>query len=545
MEVEHPRTSLPNSDNQNSLAGDAVRAQLEGILTSLEFKGKAMLRGFLRFIVERTLAGCAHEIKGYTIATQVFGRKEDFDPVKDPIVRIQAGRLRRVLERYYLTQGTEDRVQIEIPLGAYVPIFHQVDAEKHGEVRPQPAQLDPSLVMPVGPSLAVMPLLNLTGDPGQEYFADGLTEELTSELARYQDLRVVACRSAMRRKAQDVGARELGLDLGVRFLLEGTVRKEAESVKIGVRLVDTSTRMQIWGEQYRRELRADSLIALQEEISERVAAKIGSEYGIIPQTLSRESRKKPPESLETYEAFLQFYHFATVLTPEAFNLTLRVLEHAVARDPDCGLAWSLLGFLYCHNHTLQLSPVETPLEKASIFTEKGASLEPQNQRVRCSLANLHFLLDERELFLKEAEKALALNPHAPALIGFLGWLMALYGEWERGLAIMGKGMELNPYYPGWFHMAPYLYFYRQGQYEEAYHEAQELRMPQLFWDSLLRAAALGKLDKTREAGAAVAELLRLKPDFSTNGPWLIGCYVKFEHLAEAMLDGLRKAGLDI
>jgi adenylate cyclase len=544
-EVDLPGMLTPDPNIQRNLTEEAIRVQLELLLASSEFKEKPMLRGFLRFIVEQTLAGCAHEIKGYTVATQVFGRKHDFDPVKDPIVRIQAGRLRRVLERHYQTQGRNDPVRIQIPLGTYVPTFHRLAGEEQGYKAFSHPPPDPLPTMPHGPSVAVMPLLNLTGDPGQEYFADGLTEELTSELSRYQDLRVVSCRSAMRRKGQDVGARELGLDLGVRFLLEGSVRKEVDSIKIGVRLVDTVTRLQLWGEQYRRELRADSLIALQEEISQKVAARIGSEYGIIPQTLSRESRKNAPESLETYESILRFFHYITLLTPDAFLETIQVLEHAVARDPECGLAWSLLALLYSHNYTLQFVPMKTPLEKAFFFARQGASLEPQNQMVRSALASLFFLRNERASSLAEAEVALALNPNAPAMVGFLGWLMALYGEWERGLAILKKGMELNPLYPGWFHMAPYFHCYHQGHYEEAYHQAQQFRMPQLFWDPLVRAAALGQLARTPEAEVAAAELLVIKPDFPTRGPWLIRCYVKFEHLAETLLDGLRKAGLKI
>jgi adenylate cyclase len=106
-------------------------------------------------------------------------------------------------------------------------------------------------------------------------------------------------------------------------------------------------------------------------------------------------------------------------------------------------------------------------------------------------------------------------------------------------------MELNPHYPGWFRMAPYFYYYRRGRYLEALHEARQFQMPQFFWDPLLRAAVLGQLGRAREAAQAVAELVRLKQDFSANGPFLIGCYVKFKDLADALLEGLRLAGLKI
>jgi adenylate cyclase len=540
-----PHGPSPSGSNSNSVPEDDIRQQLEKILTSPEFQNSPMLSDFLRFVVETTLSGCAQEIKGYTVATEVFGRKADFDAGKDTIVRIQGGRLRRALERYYLTIGRQDPIRIDIPKGAYVPAFH-LAARAEPRVKASAAALDEAaLRLPPGPSVAVLPLLNLTGDRKQEFFADGLAEEITNELARYQDLRVIVFQSTLRWKGEKLDAREVGRDLNIRFFLEGSIRKEARLVKITVRLVDTLNGMQVWGEQYQRQLRPDKLIALQEEIAQSVAAKIGSEYGIIPRNLSKESRMKPPESLDTYEAVLRFYYHVNVLTPETFKETIRVLEQAITREPKCGLAWSLLAHLYCINHTLQFSPLKTPLEKALVFAKKGVSLDSQNQQVRAAMAYLYFRYDERDLFLLEAEKAMALNPNSPFFIGYLGWLLALYGEWDRGLAILGKGMELNPHFPGWFRIASYLYFYQQSKYTEALQEAQQFQMPQFFWDPLLRAAALGQMGRERAATQALAELLRLKPDFSTNGPFLIGCYVKSKDLADALIEGLRLAGLNI
>jgi adenylate cyclase len=329
----------------------------------------------------------------------------------------------------------------------------------------------------------------------------------------------------------------------VRFLVGGSIRKDAKTVKIDLHLVDTQNGQRVWGEQYCRELKADSLIALQEEIARQVVARLGSLYGIILQTLSRESRRKPPESLETYEAFLRFYHHATIMSPQTFAETLSVLEQAVRREPESGFAWSLLAFLYGQSYSLQLLPMESPLEQALVAAQKGAALEPENQITRAALAHVHFFRNERELFLPEAEIALALNPNAPGPIGFLGWLLSLFGEWERGLAILGKGMELNPHYPGWFHLAPFFYHYLQERYEEAYQEALAFQMPQLFWDPLLRTAALGRLGRTKAGAQALAELLHLRPDFPAAGPFLIGCYAKFPHLVDGLMEGLRLAGL--
>jgi adenylate cyclase len=436
-------------------------------------------------------------------------------------------------------------VFIDVPRGAYVPRFRSV-SQTSGVAAGNPGvHQEPILAFPSGPSVAVMPLVNLTSDRRQEFFADGLAEEITNELARYQDLRVIAFQSTLRWKGRNFDAREVGRDLNIRFLLEGSIRKEARLIKITVRLVDTLNGSQVWGDQYQRQLKPDKLIALQEEIAQKVAGGIGSEYGIIPLNLSKESRKKPPGSLDTYEAILRCYHHFTDLTPQTFEEALRALEQAVTREPECALAWSLLGILYFNNYKLQYSPLKTPVEKAPAFIMKGVALDPQNQTVRACMALLQFCLNERDFFLLEAEKALALNPQSPFLSGYLGWLLALYGEWDRGLAILAKGMELNPHCPGWFHMAPYFYFYHQGRYLEALQEAHLFQMPQFFWDPLLLAATLGQLGRNQEAAQALTQLLALKPDFPSQARFLIGCFAKSPDLVEGLLDGLRLAGLQI
>ena len=225
---------------------EAIRAQLARILQSAEFRASDKQRKFLRFVVDETLEGRGSLLKGFTIAVDVYGRTERFDPQVDPIVRVEAGRLRRALEHYYLTAGKNDPVHIGIPKGGYVPIFRTAPAP-----RSEPSSSEPKVVAPTtGTSIAVMPLVDLTDDNAQEYFTDGLTEELTAELARYQDFQVIASQSSMRFKGHRVDPKEIGKDLNVQFLLTGSVRRDSNAVKVMVHLLDTSTAEQIWGECY-------------------------------------------------------------------------------------------------------------------------------------------------------------------------------------------------------------------------------------------------------------------------------------------------------
>jgi adenylate cyclase len=540
------RRGLPPESHPHHPFDQNLRQQVTKILASPEFQRSSLLRDFLRFIVDKTLAGEAHEIKGYTVAVQVLQRGADFDPGRDPIVRILAGRLRRALERYYLTEGRQDRVRIDIPKGTYVPVF-QVNVPEPPAPAPLPVPpvADALFHLPQGPSVAVMPLLNLTSDPKQEIFAEGLAEELTGELAGYQDLRVIAYQSTRKWKGEKADAREVGRDLGVRFLLGGSIRKDSKTLKIDLYVVDAQNGRRIWGRQYGAELRADRLIALQEEISREVVGRIGNNYGIIPQTLSRESRRKALESLETYEAFLRFYDHIAVLSPQTFAETLQVLEAAARREPESSPAWSFLSFLYGQSYALHLAPLPAPLEAAAAAARRSVALEPENQMAHTALAQVHFFRNEPEKFRAEAETALNLNPNAPVPVGFLGWLMALSGDWERGLTVLYKGMALNPHFPGWFHVAPCFYLLLQDRVEEAYQEALAFQMPQLFWDPLLRAATLGRLGRKTAGARALAQLLALRPDFPDQGPFLISCLAKSPALRDALLAGLRTSGLTL
>ena len=525
----------------NKITPEAIRVQLEQILQNSEFRGSDKQRKFLSFVVDETLAGRALQLKGYTIAVAVYGRKEGFDPQVDPIVRVEAGRLRRALEYYYLTAGENDPVRIEIPKGGYVPTFQMVQIPP-SRANTFTSEWDDS-ALPTGPSVAVMPLLNLTGDKEQDYFVDGLTEELTTELARYQEFRVIASQSTIQFKGEEVDPKEVGEALGVRFLLVGSVRKNVKTVKVTIGLVDTSSAAQIWGESYKRDLTAADLITMQERIAHRVIGAIADQYGLISRRLSAESRKKPPADLKAYDAILRFYHYEIVMTPEAFKEALEALELAIEIDPEYGLAWAMLGHLHADNYALGFCEFEAPLEKALTFAQKGVALAPDNQFARDALTLVHFHRGDRKSFLKNVEQTIALNPNSPYFVGVAGWHMALCGEWERGLTLMEKGMKLNPYHPSWFHLATYMNYYRREEYENALTEALKFNCPDLFWDPVIRAATLGQMDREQEARTAVGELLKLEPDFATRGRRLISHYVKVDDLVDTIIEGLRKAGL--
>jgi adenylate cyclase len=525
----------------NKPTTEAIRTQLERILQSTEFKASDKQMKFIGFVVDETLEGRASQLKGYTVAVAVYGRSESFDPQIDPIVRVEAGRLRRALAHYYLTAGKNDPVRIEIPKGGYIPTFHTDRMPASGDKAH--TSKTRSAAPPARQSIAVMPLINLTGNKEQEYFAEGLTEELTTELARYQDIQVIASQSTMRFKDQDVDLKAVGRDLGVRFLLNGSVRKDSKTVKVSIRLVDTSSAEQIWGKSYKRDQTAADLIAVQEEISHSAIGIIADQYGLMNRGMSKESRKKAPTDLKAYDAVLQFYRYESELTAAAFKKALAALEQAIQIDPEYGMAWSMLGHLHADNYALGFCEIESPLEKALTFAQKGVALAPENQFARDALTLVYFHRGDKEPFLQHAEETIALNPNSPYIIGVAGWHMMLYGEWDRGHALLKKGMTLNPYHPSWFHLAPFMEHYHRGDYENAYADALKFNFPKLYLDPMMRSAALAQLGRQEHAGAAVGQLLELEPDFATRGRSLMSRYIKVDALIDKIIEGLQKAGL--
>ena len=535
MPAERNKPHQNRESPDQTVSADEVREQLQRLLTDAAFRATDAQRAFLSFVVEKVLAGESDEIKGYTIATQVFGRREDFDQSTDPIVSIQANKLRRALEHYYLTAGQQDPLRIGMPKGTYVPTFERLTAVQ-GVGRPKD-RAEADLLESAWPTVLVQLFQNLTGDPDLDYMAYGLATELATEITRYQDIRVLMVNTATPGKRAS--------DSSARFTIDGNVRQDAHGFKVTVSLDDTRSGIRLWSDTHRCDMGAAHMISFQEQVARVVTAKIAGETGIINKALSIESKKVPPSDAQTYHAILRYYEFNAQFSAATFFNALEALEQATAREPECGLAWSILARLYAANHSLELFDRPTPLEEAGTFAERGVQLDPANQRARLILSFVRLLQSNLTGALSEVGHALALNPRALILKDHIGYLMTLCGDWDRGPALIRKAIQLNPYYDVIVHHALWVDFVRQKDYEQAYLETLNFRTPTLFWDPLLKASVLGLLGRVDEGRQAVAGLLKLKADFSKRGRNLIQYYIKFDEIVEQIIVGLRRCGLEI
>jgi adenylate cyclase len=243
----------------------AVRGQLEKVLASDAFRRADRMRCFLRFIVEETLQGRGSQLKEYLIGVEVFDRKDWYDPRIDPVVRGEARRLRSKLVEYYQDEGREDPVRIHLPKGNYVAVF---EASAAGTVDVEAAPFATKAGPAISRSIAVLPFLNLSPNPENEYFSDGLTEEIIHVLGKVTGMSVVARTSVFQYKGKAHDIRQVGEQLRVQTVLEGSVRKSGERLRIATQLINASDGYHIWSETYDRNL--VDIFAIQEELSSAI-----------------------------------------------------------------------------------------------------------------------------------------------------------------------------------------------------------------------------------------------------------------------------------
>jgi adenylate cyclase len=528
----HPVATPAATRNLDPRDAEAVRAALERVLASPDFDAPRRSREFLRFIVEETLGGRGDGISQTAIATQVFGRREDFDGTVDPIVRIQAGRLRRSLERYYLLSGKRDAVRIELPRGSYVPVLR---AHEGGEAAPvpdrPPTPEPPAAIEDDWPVVVVNPF-EASPPGGSELEAIRLTEELALELGRYRDVRP--------RLGQQTDPQE---PWRARFALGGRVRRDDGGVLVTAQLLDRTTGEQIWGDEYHTLARPGRWNGPPEDIARVIAARVGAEEGIIVQLLASERRKRVAPAITPYNAILLSYDFFLARDPQSLLPALTALREVVKAEPECGLAWIRLARLHIANHNFEATSIPTPIDDAISYAQHAVRVDPASRRARCILASALLTRSELEAVRAEMEEALRLTPDSLVYLEIIGYLLTLAGDVERGPALIRTARERNPHWLPQAGVGLWFDHLRQGDFSAAYQVALEYRDPTFFWRSVMRGSCLGLLGRTGEARAEVAELLQRKPDFATRGRTLIGYYVKFPEVMDRVVEGLARGGL--
>jgi serine/threonine-protein kinase len=310
---------------------DAVLEQVSRITASAQFAASERLSAVLRYVVEQTVDGHADDIKEYTIAVEVFGRPVSFDPRLDTIVRVQASKVRAKLREYYAGAGARDPVLIDLPRGTYVPVFHSnyPSPELDGRDGRRP------------PSIAVLPFADMSPNKDQEYFCDGITEELINTLAKIDGLHVVARTSAFEFKGKALDVRKIGAQLNVETVLEGSVRREGDKLRITAQLYNVPDGFHLWSASYDRTAKA--VFAVQEEIARAVVSALRVKLAFAGNPLARQYTG----DVEVHNLYLlgQF-HLNRRPAHQELNIAISFFAKAIAADASYAPAYAALAFAY-------------------------------------------------------------------------------------------------------------------------------------------------------------------------------------------------------
>jgi TolB-like protein/Tfp pilus assembly protein PilF len=392
--------------------------------------------------------------------------------------------------------------------------------------------------------VAVLPFKCSGSNAELTALAEGLTEDIVTGLSRFSYLRVIARSSTLHYASQSADMRSAGKELGARYVLEGSLRQAGTKLRLAVQLVDAVTGAHLWAENYERNFNLKAVFDVQDDLVPRIVSTVADQHGILPRGISEELRGKNEQDLTPHEAVLRSFSFIQRISPTEHATARRILERAVEQDPNQADAWAMLAILYDTEFADEYNPRPNPLERAMAAAQRAVDLAPTHAFGYYALAFTYFFRKDNAGFRAAVEQAVALNPMDGSVVGMLGLLVHHVGETDRGTRMVEAAMQLNPHYPPVFRAPAFLNAYAQGKYADALELAVRFNMPGFFHALALRAAALGQLGQ-REAGQqAVQELLALRPDFATSarrdyGKWWNSKTV--EHL----IDGLRKAGLDI
>ncbi|RUU01460.1 hypothetical protein EOD23_21455, partial [Mesorhizobium sp. USDA-HM6] len=528
-------------------------------------------------VVEETLAGRGGRIKAYSIAVEVFGRGESFDAQTDPIVRIEAGHLRRALERYYLTSGHADPILITIPKGGYVPVFtlHSRQPVEEPQAPLIPQMIADSSVRPMGsrlvrtgvlvvvaflaagasllawwwssgrpgvpetPRVLVEQFENLTGTQAAAAIASGLKQEIVSQLSKFKD--IVVIEPAAKGDEPSI--------LQPRFVLAGSVNLSVDEFRVRVRLINRADGSVLWANSYDGAMKVTELVKAQTDIASNVATSLAQTYGVIFQSDANLRVQHPPDDWAAYSCTLSFYAYRFPVDPETRAAVRTCLEKSVGRFPNYATAWGLLSLIYTDDYRFEFpadsAASATALERALTAARRAVELDPVNIRGRQAEMLALYFNKEIDAALRVGKQTLDINPNDTEFMGVYGERLAVSGNWHDGCSLVAAAHQRSPgsspYYEGDLALCSYF----SGDYRQAamwIKKSSALSNPIYH---LIAAAAFGEGGNKIEAEHERIWLIQNQPNLVKTVRRQLSIRLARAQDVEFFIGSLEKAGLEV
>ena len=575
----HPSPAVPPPQAQ-------TEAQLARLVSSESFSGALRSQEFLRFVVNEALAGRQHRIGAYAIGLEVFDRPDDFDPQTDPIVRVEAGRLRQRLERHYLTEGADDPILIDVPKGGYLPQISYRDAS--GNTSEEPV-VDPDTAIERGPrrrvnriTIATLGLVAVAlalsflwfGQPGRTedpdgttgapverpslvvvlpfdytadgephpFLANGLVEELIAALAALPDIDVIALGSAKQVASDGLSPKEIAQALQVDFLIRGNVRQERSRLRLTVSVIDATNSVVRLSKSY--DARLEGILDLQAEIARDIASSLAS---TITKTFERQLRATGARDSEV----LALYHQASTLRdPPSDPVRSRLAEEAYRRvielDPEFAGGYAGLAYVLAFRSWWGLSEhPETDAREALEAGRLAVQKDPEFGWAQMSLGIALNVTGDHDGSLDAVRRAERLSPNDPYVLSFAGALQVFAGEVDAGIPPVRSAIRLDPLSVRTpFRNIAGVVLFHAGHFEEALEvlvENVRLGGPDGPHMAYYRAGTLARLGRIEEARLELEKIEMFPYEFDMRN------FLKaFRDPREAgeLLDSLETVGLD-
>lgn len=384
-----------------------------------------------------------------------------------------------------------------------------------------------------GPSIAVLPFTNMSGDPQQTYFADGITEDIITELSRTRGLTVIARNSTFTYRDKAVDVRRVAQELNVRYVVEGSVRKMANRVRITAQLIDAASGSHLWSERFDRSL--DDLFDIQDEVTQTIVA---TTTGRVEEAEIKNASRKQTNNLSAYDCLLRGVELLRSFGPDVNRRARELFEQAIALDQKYALAHAYLALALIIENRYSRAPDD--IKQRALDTAMAAvRLDPRESRCHIFLGQVHRFRDEYDLAISHLEQGIALNPNDATGMLHLSAILAASGRAHEGIEALQRAIKIDPYLRFyWGTLATCLYALKR--YDEALAAHRKAGRDKSPWQLAKEAACLARLGRINEAQLLAAEVVRRNPSFSVHEEMP---HYKFTDDAENLRQGLLMAGL--
>ena len=408
---------------------------------------------------------------------------------------------------------------------------------------PAPVDIDPegkmTFALPKGPSIAVLPFNNMSRDPEQDYFCNGITETIIGALSHSKNLFVIARNSTFVYKGKSVDVKQVGRELGARYVLEGSIQKTGERIRITAQLIDAKSGNHLWSERYDRDLK--DIFALQDEIT----IKIMTALGVLAGGEQIRSRVKGINNLDVFLKLLQAVEYFNRMNKEGNVLARQKAEEAIAIDPDLSMAYALIGATHIQDLWYGTSTNSLiTLGKAIEAARKAATLDDHNDTAHILMSQIFLMRKEYEKAISEAKRAIALNPNSSEAYSVLGFILTLSDRPIEGIGFCKKAIRLNPVPPSYYFVNLGHAYLAAEQYEEAIEAYKKSikREPNSVSAHIGLAATYSLMGSEKDAHEAAMEVVKIDPEFSLKN-FAKAVPSNHQDKLKGLIEALRKAGL--